>query len=128
MPIRDDPLDPRVYGLAPVTSDAHGDDVLWTILGVMQYLGIKSETTIRANAALMALKVVVSPGIVRWRPSDIKQYVLDKQAKQTLSKGLRDHMANTGIVKAWDDNRTRTWKRWQAQANRQLKRAQHDPE
>lgn len=68
-------LDPRLYGLAPVERDAHEGVQYLTMAGLMKRLNVRSETTIRSNRALMAMRRTLSPGVHRWIPAEVDAYV-----------------------------------------------------
>lgn len=68
------PLDPRLYGHAPVERDVQNGVVMLTMAGVCKRLDI-SEATLRRNVALMRLRKVIGPATYRWSVDDINAYV-----------------------------------------------------
>ena len=67
-------LDERLYGIAPQERDVHDGVVYLTMVGVLKRLDI-SETTLRKNPALMALRKSLGPRTYRWNPADIDAYM-----------------------------------------------------
>jgi hypothetical protein len=85
-------LDERLYGIAPKERDAHDGVVYLTMVGVLKKLKI-SESTLRRNAGLMALRRVIGPGTYRWHPNDIDEYSAAQKEPlpdvQTMKKNRR---------------------------------------
>lgn len=60
------PLDPRIYGIAPLERETHDGVVYLTKVGVLKKLDI-SEATLRRMEPLMALRIPISPKKFLWR-------------------------------------------------------------
>lgn len=75
-----DPVDPRRHGIAPDELVVGDDgDVYMTLAGLMRRLAV-SESTIRRNTGLMALRRAVGPNTFRWRKADVDAYLAEQGA------------------------------------------------
>lgn len=77
------PLDPRIYGLAPLERETHDGVVYLTKVGVMNRLDI-SEATLRRLEPLMAKRIAISPRKFLWRIEDVDAYVESQRPKLTV--------------------------------------------
>lgn len=85
------PYDERVYGVAPTEQEIHNGDVFLTMVGVMKLCHIRSETSLRANAALMALRCELSPRKFVWPRDEVIAYVLMQQRGTRRDPKRRSH-------------------------------------
>ena len=82
MPRRRSVLDPRLYGIAPVESEAHGGRPYLTLAGVLNRLQIGEDTFRRHHGALLRQRIMLSPQCYRWRLEDVDRYMTELQAAQ----------------------------------------------
>ena len=81
--------DERVYGAAPVEQTIVEGEVFLTLAGVMKMCHLRSETSVRANPGLMAIRCQLSPKKFVWPRDEVVAYVKQQRRAGRLSKSER---------------------------------------
>jgi len=83
-----DPLDPRLYGVAPVERDVHNGKMWYTMAGVLRSLNISESTLRRHHGELLAKRRVLGPNTFRWDPDEVDAYKAAITPPPTLRKDV----------------------------------------